>query len=456
MTFISLDFAVFIAVFLIIYKITENKLKLQNFIILVGNYIFYSLIDIKFAITLLLITIFTWIITKRMSINRSKGLMALGIAINVSTLAFFKYIGLFGDVAKVYGIIMPIGISFYVFEAISYIVDTYTGKMEEKTSLVDALIYLSFFPTVMSGPIVKAREFIPQIHRNRVVKFSNVERGMQRFVLGMFEKIVIADRLAISVDAVYSAPAAYNGASLFWNSISYTLQLFFDFAGYTNMAAGIAIVLGFSIGENFNLPYIAKSPSDFWKRWHISLSSWITEYIYIPLGGNRKGKTRTLVNIMLTMVISGIWHGSTVNFVVWGAGHGFAQIIQKLLEEKDLFNKFKNNNFGNVICIAITFLMVDLLWIPFRTADIATTLLVYYRIFTNASGLLYLYSYTAIFLVVLVAVEIYALVKNEGNNPIKALNLRTFKGKFLFVTLIIMMFMFAYIGDNAFIYGELF
>ncbi len=453
MTFISAKFLIFIIFFLLIYKLTERLPKVQNGILLLGNYIFYALINYKFTIVLLFVSLFTCGISRGIvKAGPKKVLLVLGIILNVFILLFFKYIGLFTDISSKYGLVMPIGLSFYVFEAISLIADSYTGKMTEKASVLDTLIYLSFFPIIISGPIEKARDFIPQIHKTRQLSLEQFEPGIQRFVLGMFEKLVIADRLGAAVDAVYSAPAAYSGISLLWNSLSFSLQLFFDFAGYTNMAVGIATVLGFHINENFNLPYIATSPTDFWKRWHISLSSWITEYIYIPLGGNRKGKTRTSINIMIAMLISGLWHGSTLNYLIWGAGHGLAQIIQKRCVGITKNEGGKPSFFSKAVSIILTFVLIDLLWIPFRTPDIATTILVFQRIITNACGLTYIYSWTLIFAVVLIIVEIYATIKNNANNPIKPLALRSFTGKLIFITMILLTFMFAYFGNSAFIY----
>lgn len=456
MSFISVKFLVFISAFLLFYIITESSDSKQNYLILFGNYIFYSLIDIRFSLVLFLISIFTWYITSKIEICKNKYLLFAGISLNIGVLLCFKYIGLFMDVGEKYGIVMPIGLSFYVFEAVSLLIDTYNGKMNGKTSLLDVLIYLSFFPIVISGPIMKARDFLPQIHKSRRINQVNFENGLQRFVLGTFEKVVVADRLAISVAAVYSAPAAYSGVSLLWNSLSYTLQLFFDFAGYSNMAIGLATILGFSIGENFNLPYIAKTPSEFWRRWHISLSSWITEYVYIPLGGNRRGRIRTYINIMTAMLISGIWHGSTLNFLLWGSGHGIIQVIQKIIEEKTQKKCRNYQHVINAVSTVITFVIINFLWIPFRTTDLSMTGLVFKRIFTNAKGLLYLYSYTFVFGAMLLAVEIYAITKNGGNNPIKPLNLRSFKGKFIFVTMVFVILMFAYFGNSAFIYGAMF
>ncbi len=453
MTFVSIRFFIFIAVFLMLYKLTENNQRFQKTIIIAGSYVFYSFFSVYFALLLLAISLFTWLAGTSLYSGKKKSILASSIAINLAVLCFFKYIGLASLNDFFSKIAMPIGISFYIFEAISFLVDSYKGKLTQKYCLTDVLLYLSFFPILVSGPIMKAHEFLPQCDKEHRISLSSLESGAQRFLLGSFEKVVIADRLSVAVDAVYSAPAAYSGASLLWNSLTYTLQLFFDFAGYTNMAIGIATILGFSIKENFNLPYIASSPSDFWKRWHISLSSWITEYVYIPLGGNRRGIARTYINIMLAMLISGIWHGSTLNFVVWGGLHGIAQVIEKAIDNR---SNPRTGKAPAYVSVPFTFLLVNFLWIPFRTDDIAMTILVFKRIFTNAPGITYLYSYTLIFTIALTIVEVYALLRNNGNNPISPINLRTMKGKIVIAALFILTLMLAYFGNGAFIYGAKF
>ena len=447
MSFISIKFFIFITIFLLLYKLFEKNSTYQKSIIILGSYIFYCMFKPYYAVILLIVSVFNWAVSRILFANKKRPLLIGGIIVNVTLLASFKYIAPLS-------IIMPIGLSFYIFEAISLLVDAYKGKLDKSYSLTDILLYLSFFPILVSGPIMKAHEFLPQLKEKHSISLSSFEYGIQRFLLGAFEKVVIADRLSVAVDAVYSSPAAYSGISLLWNSITYTLQLFFDFAGYTNMAIAIATIIGFNVKENFNLPYIASSPSDFWKRWHISLSSWITEYIYIPLGGNRKGVAKTLFNIMIAMTISGLWHGSTLNFLVWGLFHGLIQVIQKMA--KELFPNKKKSSFAIFIDIILTFATVNFLWIPFRTDNLSMTILVLKRIFTNAVGLTYIYSYTLIFGIVLVAVEIYAILRNNGNNPIHPVNLRTFKGKLVFATLFILTLMLAYFGNGAFIYGAKF
>lgn len=454
MIFVSLKFLIFFSCFLGLYKITDKNNDIQKKLVVTANYIFYSLIDIRFCVVLFAVSVFTWIISNRLYVKKSRFFLWVGVVVNVSILFFFKYIGAFSRGGTFFNVAMPIGISFYIFEAISYIVDSYKGLLDEKYDIWDVLLYVGFFPTLISGPIMKARDYLPQTRFKHTITKENFEAGIQRFTLGVFEKMVMADRLAVAVDAVYSAPSAYSGMSLLWNSITYSLQLYFDFAGYTHMAIGIANIMGFEIIENFNLPYLAGSPADFWKRWHVSLSSWIMEYIYIPLGGNRKGAFRTYCNIMIAMIISGVWHGSTLNFILWGVGHGICQVAQRLF--RNIIKPITMHKIGRIVSVFITFLIVNFLWVPFRTDDLQMTMTVFDRIFHNAKGIQYYYVYTLIFAILLIGVEIYSVTKTAGNYPIKPVNLQTFKGKFIYITMVLLILMFAYFGNTAFIYGASF
>ena len=453
MTFVSLKFLIFIAVFLVAYKLAEKKKTVCNLIIVAGNYVFYSMAGLPFATILLAISVFTWFIAGLVFDKKSKPLMALGIVVNASVLIFFKYFGLvFGSVA--FKIIMPLGISMYIFEAISYIADSYTGKLTRRYSLIDALIYLGFFPTITSGPIMKSYEFLPQIESVRPVTRERFEAGIQRIALGVFMKVALADRLSVAVSSVYSAPSAYSGLTLLWTSITYTLQLYFDFAGYSHMAIGIAAILGFDIKENFNMPFLATSISEFWRRWHMSLTSWITEYIYFPLGGSRRGKLRTYRNVFLAMLLSGMWHGSTLNFLVWGAAHGIAQVLHQMFGKKE--QPLKNNKVITVISMMFTFLLFNFLQIPFWWSDLRMAGVVLSRIFTFKPGISYFYIYTAIYGCGLLAAEIYAALKNNREYPFKPMDLSTFRGKIVLITIVMLTLCFAYFGNSAFIYGAMF
>ena len=326
--------------------------------------------------------------------------------------------------------------------------------MKSFPSLTDSLVYIGFFPQIVSGPIVKAKDFIPQLDNRRDLTKDRLSYGIQLFALGAFLKLVMADRLAVSVDSVYSAPLAYSGLSLFFASVGYSLQLLFDFAGYSNMAIGIAWLLGYDLGKNFNLPYLASGPSDFWRRWHISLSTWLRDYVYIPLGGSRRGRLRTYRNIFLTMLISGLWHGSTVNFLIWGAFHGLWQVIHRAVKNYGHSSLILPLRLKRCISIILTFLAVNFLWIPFRAATLSDTWTIFSRIVTLKPGISYYYVYTFIFGGILIAVSCIAALRNNDNDPLKPLPLDRMYGRVIFCCLIIAIAMFAYFGNGAFIYAK--
>lgn len=335
MSFLSLKFFVFFMVLLVVLYFVEAR-KHQHIVLLLGSYVFYALGDIRFLGLLFFVSVLMWFLGRRIEQTKKKKYLVLGVAADLAILGVFKYFNFFaGSFAQILGmqynslkIILPIGISVYIFQSISYIADIYTKKIKAQ-GLLETLLYLGFFPQIVSGPIVKAHDFFPQLEIAHYITSDRISRGIQRFALGMLKKIVIADRLGVCVDSVYSAPSAYSGLSLLIAVLSYALQIYYDFSGYSDMAIGVAYILGFDLGENFNLPYLAKNPSDFWRRWHISLSSWFRDYVYIPLGGNRNGKLRTHLNLFITMLLSGLWHGASWAFLLWGVLHAVASTVHK-------------------------------------------------------------------------------------------------------------------------------
>ena len=397
--------------------------------------------------------------------NKPKLYLVVGIVVDVTVLGIFKYFNFFAEsffslLKMEYSalkILLPVGISFYLFQSISYLADVYKQKINAEKTPLNVLLYIGFFPQIVSGPIVKARDFIPQLHERHLIKSENVSIGFQKILIGIFKKKVIADRLAVCVNAVYAAPAAYSSFSILLAVITYSLQIYYDFSGYTDIAIGVARIIGFDLGENFNLPYLAKNPSEFWQRWHISLSSWFREYVYFPLGGNRKGKIRTYFNILITMLISGLWHGASWAFVVWGVLHAVASMVHKIfvdIKKKMGFSKDSDSVVGKVISIIINFCFVTLLWVPFRTNDLGKAVYIIKRLFSFEKGITYVFDYSIIFIVLMLIVEVFALLKNNGDNPVKPLDLGKFRNKVIMVCLAIITFVFAYIGNTAFIYAQ--
>ncbi|MCR5673107.1 MAG: hypothetical protein K6F87_05270 [Lachnospiraceae bacterium] len=420
-------------------------------ILLAVSYIFYALLDIRAFPVLIIMSLLTYaggriIFSKKQDPSKkndvAKVITLSFIAVEVAILCFFKYSSLF---------MLPVGMSFYMLMAISFLVDTYRGEFEKYPSVVEVLVYISFFPTVISGPIMKSKDLIPQFEHPKKISRERVNDALWMVLIGAFLKLVMANRLCVAVDKVYATPLVFSGLTLFLTSVTYTLQLLFDFAGYSYMAIGVSKALGFDIMQNFNLPYLAANPSEFWRRWHISLSSWLKDYVYIPLGGNRRGSFRTYINIFIVMVLSGLWHGSTVNFLIWGILHGLGQIVYRAftVNKKDTAGKTRR-----ILSVIINFLFVNFLWIPFRAPDLKTTWTIFTRIVTMKCGASYYYVYTFIFAVMLIIVYIIGARRFNGNDPLKPLPLGKLYAKIIFCVILIMIGMFAYFGNGAFIYAQ--
>lgn len=307
---------------------------------------------------------------------------------------------------------IPVGISFYTFQAVGYMLDVYHGRVKAENNLLDYILFVSFFPQVMSGPISKADELLPQIKTPHKFEYGQAKQGLKYLLWGMFIKLVIADRLGLFVDTVYANYIYYNGTTCFIASVFYTIQIYCDFAGYSLMAVGIAATLGFNLINNFRRPYFAVSITDFWKRWHISLTRWLTQQLYIPLGGSRCSKAKTYWNIFVTFLVSGIWHGANWTFIVWGIMHGLFQIIEKALG----WQKYEGNNWAvKAIRIIITFLLVNFAWIFFRMPDISSARAVVLKIFTSigAPDLSGLEIYTILILFVSLSILVFKDIKDE-------------------------------------------
>lgn len=274
---------------------------------------------------------------------------------------------------------VPIGISFFTFQAVGYMLDVYHGRVKAEKNLLDYVLFVSFFPQVTSGPISTAEELMPQIKATHTFDYEQGKQGLKQLLWGMFIKLVIADRLGMFVDTVYANYIHYNGGTCFLASVFYSLQIYCDFAGYSLMAIGIARTLGFKLIDNFRRPYLAVSVTDFWKRWHISLTRWLTRQVYIPLGGSRCRKARTYWNILVTFLVSGIWHGANWTFIFWGVMHGVLQIIEKALG----WQKYDGKNMAvRFVRIAVTFLLVNFAWVFFRMPSVGEAFGVIGRMFT--------------------------------------------------------------------------
>jgi len=323
----------------------------------------------------------------------AKWLVALSVFIDLGLLAYFKYTNFFaGMLSKMWtdnfqpwDIFLPVGISFFTFQSLSYTIDIYRGKIKPLENFLDYAFFVSFFPQLVAGPIVRAADFIPQIRKPLVVTQQMFSEAVFLIISGLFKKAVISDYISVNfVERVFDRPDLYSGLENLLATYGYTLQIYCDFSGYSDMAIGIALLLGFRFPINFNSPYKSDSPTEFWRRWHISLSSWLKDYLYISLGGNRKGKIRQYLNLIITMLLGGLWHGASLNFVIWGGLHGTALAIDKM--KNDLLHRPKNyhsKGWKRILEVFITFHFVAFCWIFFRNSTFENSWAMIKMIFTN-------------------------------------------------------------------------
>ncbi len=351
MLFNSIEFALFFAAFYLLYLGLFRWRRLQNLLLLVASYVFYGWWDWRFLSLIAISTVVDFWVGRRLAGAadpvRRKRLVTLSVVVNLSILGFFKYYNFFVDSfreaagslgwevdALTLGIVLPVGISFYTFQTLSYSVDVYRKKMPASESILDFAVFVAFFPQLVAGPIERAARFLPQIQKPRSLSAGQWEAGLYLVVWGLFKKVVLADNAALLANEIFNDHTQYEGLDLLVGALAFTLQIYGDFSGYSDIARGLAKWLGFDLMLNFRLPYFARDPSDFWERWHISLSSWLRDYLYIPLGGNRGGTLFTWRNLALTMLLGGLWHGARWNFVIWGAFHGAILIAYRILRPK--------------------------------------------------------------------------------------------------------------------------
>lgn len=365
--------------------------------LVVASYLLYMNWKPAFAFVLLGVTLITYwgglIFEKENDGRRRKRLAWLFAIMGLLPLLVFKYynfinnsltegLAAIGLKFSMPGLnwAVPVGISFFTFQAVGYMLDVYHQRVKAEKNLLDYVLFVSFFPQVTSGPISTAEDLMPQIKATHKFDYEQGKQGLKQLLWGMFIKLVIADRLGLFVDTVYANYIHYNGSTCFVASVFYTLQIYCDFAGYSLMAIGIARTLGFNLIDNFRRPYLATSITDFWKRWHISLTRWLTRQVYIPLGGSRCSKARTYWNIFVTFLVSGIWHGANWTFIVWGCMHGIIQIIEKALG----WQKYEGNNRAvKAVRIIVTFILVNFAWVFFRMPNIGDAFIMIGGMFTN-------------------------------------------------------------------------
>lgn len=406
MLFNSIEYFIFLALVLILYLAFKPRLRWM--LLLVASYAFYANWSFNYCFLLLGTTILTYLSALLISkshedIRKKKLYLVFCILANVGILFLFKYFNFFNQSLGTlfqwldlpYGVpdfklLLPIGISYYIFQAISYIVDVYQGKMEPERHLGIFALYLVFFPKLVAGPIERAHNLIPQLYEAHF-SITKAVSGFKLIGWGLFKKVVIADHLAIVVNTVYANPQGYGSVPLITATVFYAFQIYCDFSAYTDMAMGSARVLGFELTQNFQRPYYAKSIKEFWSRWHITLSSWLRDYVYIPLGGNRVKVSRYYLNILLTFLVSGLWHGANWTFVLWGGLHGIYQVASHMTRNvRQKFTSYigltKFPRVHKLFKVAITFSLVCFAWIFFRANSIADGIYIATHLFSNVTG----------------------------------------------------------------------
>jgi alginate O-acetyltransferase complex protein AlgI len=389
-------FLFFFCVFLLGYQfLYKRKLTRVVYFTVFSLYFFYKACGFYFGFILLSAVIdfnlSNWMYSSK-TIGRKKAILLFSIFINVGLLFYFKYTNFFIEIindlkigeVKPLHLILPIGISFYTFENLSYTIDVYRGKFKPVQSFLDYCFFLSFFPKLVMGPIVRASDFIPQIRKDIYISKEDIAKGLYLIVGGLFKKVVISDYIYVNyVQYIFDDPSRHSGIECLLGVYGYAMVIYCDFSGYSDMAIGMARWMGFTINENFDSPYQSSSITEFWRRWHMSLSSWLKDYLYISLGGNRVGKFRQYLNLMITMLLGGLWHGASFNFIVWGGMHGLALAFDKM---RMAIFKPSPSKILKLLGVVLTFHFVCFCWIFFKAASFDDAGIIIKQIFTNFNG----------------------------------------------------------------------
>jgi alginate O-acetyltransferase complex protein AlgI len=382
MFFNSLAFALFLPTVVGLYWAFPRRWRVP--LLLIASYVFYGWWDVRFLALIMLSTVVDWFVAKRLGAmpdgTRRRRWLWISLAGNLGMLAFFKYWNFFTDSAAnlltslglepnlpMLRIILPVGISFYTFQTLSYVIDVYRRDLEPESSLVQFALFVSFFPQLVAGPIERAKHLLPQL-RNLPTSMRQIDwAGAALLILrGLFRKVVIADGVAPLVNEVFAKPGIYGSVTVAVGVIAFSLQIYGDFAGYTDIARGTARLFNVDLMENFKAPYLSKGFSEFWRRWHVSLSTWLRDYLYVPLGGNRGTRWQTYRNLVITMLLGGLWHGAAWGFVVWGALHGAYLVVERWM------SRDRKGATGSVsLPVLVVFGIVTLTWIPFRAPSLA-------------------------------------------------------------------------------------
>ena len=480
MSFASVDFLLFFGLVLLVSALLQrlpSSLPKQVFL-LFASYVFYAWWDWRFCFLLLFVTVTAYFTAKFCT---RRWVLVCGVAVPLVVLGIFKYCNFFlesfaalaGKPFSALHIILPVGISFYTFQALSYVIDVHRGKLPVEKSFVKLALYISFFPQLVAGPIVRAADFLPQLHERRRITREGLLNGFQIMLFGLFKKLVLADHISVFIDDVYAAPESFHWLSIVLAVVSYSLQIYLDFSGYSDIAVGCAECLGYDFKRNFNLPYLSEGVTEFWRRWHISLSTWLREYLYIPLGGNRCSRPRMYLNLFLTMTLGGLWHGSDWTFVVWGMMNGLALCAEKFFMARSRSERkgsgMNSSQAGRKaaaspvlrLCRQFgTFCFITLTWVFFRAENFEKAWRILVAIFTLRGGVRqpFLWSFVTIAAVLLGSLAAVRRAKKSGKETVDGyypvLDLTKVWQLALFFFLIGLFFCLAYTGDHPFVYFQ--
>lgn len=417
MIFNQIEFAFLLLAVFAFHGMVRNQLVRRRFLLIVSYY-FYGYWDWRFLGLLTLTVTVDFLVARAIAAEnqpgKRKALLWVSLVINLGVLGFFKYFNFFIEsmeqVLSSFGVhlgslnvILPVGISFFTFQSLSYTVDVYRRQLEPCRNYFDYALFVSFFPQLVAGPIVRASEFLPQLHEPKPICWTRLFEGFRQFVFGFFKKVFLADRLSPYVDNCFENAAYMSGTTMWWAVSAYAFQIYCDFSGYSDMAIGCARALGYDFSRNFNLPYLANTVTEFWRRWHISLSSWLRDYLYIPLGGNRSGRGRTYINLMLTMLLGGLWHGASWSFVVWGGLHGAALTVHKIWMESGR-SSAEASLPRRFFSWMLTMLVVWVAWVFFRANDFGLSLVILRKMFTLEDGVSWYHPF-ALFAIAMLVVQ---------------------------------------------------
>lgn len=394
MLFNSIDFALFFPIVFIIYWVLSKHLKARNSFVLLSSYVFYGWWDWRFLFLIAFSSVVDFIVGQQLykidNKSKRKRVLLISLFVNIGLLVYFKYtnffIESFVESFRLFGaeiesttlnIILPVGISFYTFQTLSYTIDIYRKQLKPTKDILAFFAFVSFFPQLVAGPIERASHLLPQFYKTHKFNYQMIKSGLLLMAWGLFKKMVIADRAAILANQVYNDLGSYHGYEVVIATLCFAVQIYCDFSGYSDIAIGAGKTLGFDLMRNFDSPYFSKSITEFWRRWHISLSTWFRDYVYIPLGGSRLGEFKTYLNLFIVFLVSGLWHGAAITFVIWGAIHGVIIVLEKATSKlrKQVFDRSKY--LKTIIGLPVTFTIVCVSWVFFRANSFGDSMLVF-------------------------------------------------------------------------------